>query len=140
MTLPYIFAGTCIVFLLICMAAYANDKKIKKQQLQRAKSQPVRYRLMEEDRTLLLNLLQAKNYNRLIAYLIDDALPGHPFRTSQIVKMFNLSYSHAGQITDQMEYLGLISPANDGKRSWLVSRHSIQDIAEKIEATQPYQI
>lgn len=116
MSLTFIFAGSCIVFVAICLAAYANDKRDKRHHS--ATATPV-YRVFREPvRTQMKNKLQAKNFNPVIADLLADASMASPVYLSAIQRRLKCRYNEAWRIMDQMENIGFVSMFDGKTRRW----------------------
>lgn len=144
MSLPYIFAGTCIVFVIICLAAINNEKKERKRRLSKAAKhtaatipQP-KFVFDTQVSKNLKNALTAKNCDTLIADILTKAVQTEAFETSKINREYNVPYTRSGLITDQMEHLGLISPYQNGTRRWLVSTDNASKILDLINGAKPY--
>lgn len=82
--------------------------------------------------------LSAKGYDELVNDIIKSSVKGEQLRTSSIQRKYEIGYSRAGRITDQLECIGLVSPSVNGMREWLVGAAETDKIGSLIEAAKPY--
>lgn len=140
MTLPYIYAGTCITFVLICIIAHYANKKDRKQSVINSKPSGTKISLTFPDdvQSELCYKLRAKNYNPLLAEVLKTAELGAKYSISDTQRQLNIPFREAGIIADQMEVLHFITPFENNARYWSVSPKNLQHIIQLIEKAQPY--
>jgi predicted transcriptional regulator len=142
MSIPSIFAGTCIVFLIVCIIGYHHTNKEKKRQALAAQERAAanRFTFHPQLRNDLINKLKSKNFNPIIVRILETAELGAQFNLANIQQGLNLSYKEIGQITDQLECLGFISTFDNNIRRWLIACHNTQYISQQIEKATSYPI
>ncbi len=82
--------------------------------------------------------LSAKGYDELVNDIIKSSVKGELLLTSSIQRKYEIGYTRAGRITDQLEYLGVVSPSVNGKREWLVGADEVRKIGTLIEDAKSY--
>lgn len=82
--------------------------------------------------------LVAKNYSEDLLKIIPEAKVGNTFSTSSIQRKYEMGYNRAGRLTDQLECLYFITPAENGKREWLVDGNDTEMLLRLIDAADPY--
>ena len=140
MTLPYIFAGTCITFVLICIIAhYANNKDRKKtSSAPHSRAEQIPFAFPSQLRTELYNKLRSKNFNPLIVNILETSELGAKYSISNTQRALNITFSDAGKIADQLEMLHFITPYENNARLWSVSRNNPNYIIQLIDEANPY--
>lgn len=140
MTLPYIFAGTAITFVIICTIAHLYSKADKKKQQAAAQTAAASYQFSfsPEQRAVLTSALIAKNYNPIIVRVLEYAELGAAFKISTIQRRYNMTFNDAGKTADQMECLGFISSFENNSRRWVVSHDNVQYLLQLINKASPY--
>lgn len=86
----------------------------------------------------IASALVAKNYSEELVKIISEAKVGGPFSISSIQRKFEMGYSRAGRLADQLECLYFISPAENGKREWLIDSDDTEMLLRLIDAAEPY--
>lgn len=99
-------------------------------------SEPVKV-VNSKERMSIADALKAKNYDPLLAEIISLAKVGQTAQTSAIQRKYEIGYSKAGRLMDQMECLMFVSPFQNGKREWMVNAEETETILRLIEAANP---
>lgn len=90
-----------------------------------------------EEHISIIQILKAKNFDSLVAEIISMAKVGEQASVSAIQRRNGIGYNRAGKIMDQLEYLMVVSPFENGKRVWLVDASDNDTIQKLIEVAEP---
>lgn len=86
------------------------------------------------------NGLVKKNNNPLIFDIIQSVNFGDEFLTSGIARKYNIPYSEAGKIMDQLDNLKFIMKKSEGGWIWVIDKNDQEAIQTLIDLSQPYTV